>query len=127
MQLPPDDALVMISGTPPIRARKLRFFADHNFAKRCLPPPKFARAARPAMRPNDWTDIKRPIDYRLQLPWSDHVVAGGRRRDLANEQELLPLREDWRDFDRRVDCAAGTERGGGPGSGRDPIDDISGL
>lgn len=127
MQLPPDDALVMISGTPPIRARKLRFFTDHNLAKRCLPPPEPARAARPAVRPNDWIGIKRPIDYRLQLPWSDHVVAGGRRRDLANDQEHLPLSEDWRDIDCPVDCDAGTERGSGPGSGRDAIDDISGL
>lgn len=127
MQLPPDDALVMISGTPPIRARKLRFFSDHNLAKRCVPPPKLAGAARPSVRPNDWIGLKRPIDYRLQFPWSDHVVAGGRRRDLASEQELLPLREDWRDFDCRVDCDAETERGGGPGSGRDAIDDISGL
>ena len=127
MQLPPDDALVMISGTPPIRARKLRFFTDRSLAKRCLPPPEFPRAARPAVRPNDWIGIKRPIDYRLQLPWSDRVAAGGRRRDVVDDRDVLPLRDDWRDVDWPVDCASEPGHGGGPGSGRDANDDISGI
>ena len=37
MQLPADDAIVLVSGTPPIRAKKLRYFEDHNFTERCLP------------------------------------------------------------------------------------------
>jgi type IV secretion system protein VirD4 len=39
LQLPQDDALVLVSGTPPIRARKLRYYADRNFLSRLLPPP----------------------------------------------------------------------------------------
>ncbi len=34
MQLPPDDALVMISSMPPIRAQKLRYYRDQNFTER---------------------------------------------------------------------------------------------
>src|SRR5215475_6999691 len=30
MQLPPDDELVMISGSPPIRAKKVRYYEDHE-------------------------------------------------------------------------------------------------
>ena len=127
MQLPPDDALVMISGTPPIRAKKLRFFADPRLARRCLSPPKLAGADRPAARPDDWTGVKRPIDYRLQLPWSDHVAAGGRRRDRADDREYLPLRDDWGDLDWSVDFDADTGRGGRADTGRDATDDISGI
>ncbi len=42
MQLPPDEAVVMVSGHPPIKARKLRFYEDANFAQRVLPPPVLA-------------------------------------------------------------------------------------
>ena len=39
MQLPADDEIVMVSGQPPIRAKKLRYFEDPSFAKRVLPAP----------------------------------------------------------------------------------------
>lgn len=39
MQLPPSDELVLVSGTPPIRAKKARYFQDRRLAMRVLPPP----------------------------------------------------------------------------------------
>ena len=39
MQLPPDDELVMVSGLPPIRAKKARYFEDAEMQARILPPP----------------------------------------------------------------------------------------
>jgi type IV secretion system protein VirD4 len=39
MQLPPDDELVMVSGCPPIRAKKARYYEDPELAARILPPP----------------------------------------------------------------------------------------
>ena len=39
MQLPNDDALVLVSGLQPIRAKKLRYYEDDNFTSRILPPP----------------------------------------------------------------------------------------
>lgn len=80
LQLPPDQQLVLVSGTPPIRARKLRFYADANFSRRCLPPPRLQPGGatdRPRQRSNDWSGQMRLVDYRLQVPWSDHVAAGG--------------------------------------------------
>lgn len=38
MQLPPTDALVFVGGSPPIRARKLRYFAEPAFASRVRRP-----------------------------------------------------------------------------------------
>jgi type IV secretion system protein VirD4 len=40
MQLPPAEELVPASGTPPIRARKARYYEDRTLHQRILPPPK---------------------------------------------------------------------------------------
>ncbi|STU93967.1 conjugal transfer protein [Klebsiella pneumoniae] len=42
MQLPPDEAVVMVSSVAPIKAKKLRYYADSNFKHRVLPPPALA-------------------------------------------------------------------------------------
>ena len=62
MQLPARDALIMIASTPPIRARKLRYFLDKAFLQRVggldLPPPDdlpFAR--RPSAPAEAFPDL----------------------------------------------------------------------
>ncbi|MGJ7524853.1 conjugal transfer protein TraG [Variovorax sp. GB1P17] len=60
MQLPPDDAVVMVSGHPPIRAKKLRYYQDRNFTSRLLPAPTLVANVymdRPAARPDDWSGL----------------------------------------------------------------------
>jgi type IV secretion system protein VirD4 len=42
MQLPSDDELVMVSGSPPIRAKKVRYYEDRELAVRILLPPALA-------------------------------------------------------------------------------------
>ncbi|WP_022955695.1 conjugal transfer protein TraG [Perlucidibaca piscinae] len=57
MQLPPDEAVVMVSGYPPVRAKKIRYFNDRNFMTRVVPPPELVDGDyrdAPAARPNDW-------------------------------------------------------------------------
>jgi type IV secretory pathway TraG/TraD family ATPase VirD4 len=39
MQLPPGDELVLVSGIPPIRAKKARYFEDPRLTERVLTPP----------------------------------------------------------------------------------------
>jgi type IV secretion system protein VirD4 len=56
MQMPETDALILLASTPPIRAKKVRYYADRNFADRTgalplppassLPPSGFSPAAR---------------------------------------------------------------------------------
>ena len=68
MQLPPTDELVLVAGTPPIRATKLRYFEDSTFKHRVLPAPALQSgdyADRPASRPDDWSGLVRGIDARL--------------------------------------------------------------
>ncbi|MEZ5934808.1 MAG: conjugal transfer protein TraG [Alphaproteobacteria bacterium] len=60
MQLPANQALVLLGGTPPIRATKLRYYQDQNFTQRLLPPPELDAgdyADKPAARPDDWSDL----------------------------------------------------------------------
>jgi type IV secretion system protein VirD4 len=43
MQLPPDDELVLVSGCHPIRAKKARYYENHELKARILPPPDVSR------------------------------------------------------------------------------------
>jgi type IV secretion system protein VirD4 len=45
MQLPANQEVVMISGLPPIRAQKLRYFEDRNFSERIMPTAVQSKAA----------------------------------------------------------------------------------
>ncbi|BEO69419.1 conjugal transfer protein TraG [Serratia marcescens] len=63
MQLPPDEAVVMVSSLPPIKAKKLRYYADANFKRRVLSPPALAAgqyADAPPSRPDDWSGLAVP-------------------------------------------------------------------
>lgn len=71
MQLPPDESVVMVSGHAPIKARKLRYYADANFKRRVLSPPLLASggyADMPPARSDDWSG--------LAIPTIPSVVAG---------------------------------------------------
>ncbi|MEH6688335.1 MAG: conjugal transfer protein TraG [Halopseudomonas sabulinigri] len=63
MQLPPDEAVVMVSGQPPIKAKKLRYYLDANFTRRVVPPPVLDEGRyvdAPEIRPNDWSELAVP-------------------------------------------------------------------
>jgi type IV secretion system protein VirD4 len=63
MQLPPDEAVVMVSSVAPIKAKKLRYYADANFKRRVLPPPVLAAghyADVPPSRADDWSGLAIP-------------------------------------------------------------------
>ena len=96
MQLPPDDEIVMVSGSPPIRATKVRYYEDRGLAARVLPPPALSAAKR---RPDtrisggradgDWTDAiataPPPSDTE------DPENAGVRREpELPEHEEIAP-------------------------------------
>ncbi len=90
LQLPYNDALVLVSGTPPIRAQKLRYFEEPLFRRRCLPPPRICSRSIGRAPANAWGTATRSMDHRLQVPWSDQVAAGGRRMDPARERAFGP-------------------------------------
>jgi type IV secretion system protein VirD4 len=63
MQLPPKEEIVMLSGHPPVRAQKLRYYQDSNFTARVRPPPALSAEGyrdHPPLRPDDWTGLVPP-------------------------------------------------------------------
>lgn len=91
MQLPADEELILIAGTAPIRASKLRYYEDRNFRGRVLPPPSLADGAyadRPAVRGDDWGRMARGPDTRL----SPERAAEG-AQDGGLQQERHPATE----------------------------------
>ncbi|ARP67742.1 conjugal transfer protein TraG [Mesorhizobium sp. WSM1497] len=113
MQLPPTDAIVMVSGLFPIRARKARYFSDPRLAARVLLPPKPETASGP-LRPDDWTGATVPAvpeGNSLQSRTSEDAqnedsANGGIRRqpELLEHEDVAPeravQRSDEFDLDR---------------------------
>lgn len=63
MQLPATDEIVMVAGTPPIRAKKARYFEDRRLQERILLPPTLTRPKQGC--PDDWTAL--PVPPRPQI------------------------------------------------------------
>ncbi len=77
MQLPPNDELVLMSGCPPIRAKKARYFEDRRFAERLLSPPKLGPKPDPAA-PDEWSSLP------LRRPSAALLTETDKREDTAN-------------------------------------------
>jgi type IV secretion system protein VirD4 len=58
MQLPPTDEIVMVAGTPPIRAKKARYYQDRRFQERILPPPNLVKSS--TAQSDDWSTLALP-------------------------------------------------------------------
>jgi type IV secretion system protein VirD4 len=66
MQLPPDEEIVMVSGTPPVRAKKARYYEDARLTERVLPPPTLTM-----LEPKDsdqWSCRPLPPRPKIELP-----------------------------------------------------------
>ena len=113
MQLPPSDEIVMLAGTPPIRAKKARYFEDVRFKERVLAPPELVRSGKP--QPDDWSALpvpQRPLfvtarntsgdpdedptgSERRQQPELSHANPIEKRKPIENEFD--PPDEDGED------------------------------
>jgi len=111
LQLPRDEALVLVSGLPPIRARKLQYYADRNFTCRCLPPPRLSGGVpgdRSAAASDPWSGRVRAPHPTLEKAWSELVAASAGRapeddRDMGLERPDLPERDEAAEPDRHLD------------------------
>jgi type IV secretion system protein VirD4 len=104
MQLPPDEAVVMVSSMAPIKAKKLRYYADVNFKRRVLSPPVLAAgryADIPPRQTDDWSGLAIPsvpiAPAAVGLTGNDIGTAddGGPRRqpELSEVVEYSPEQE----------------------------------
>jgi type IV secretion system protein VirD4 len=80
MQLPSDEEIVMISGHPPVRAQKLRFFDDQNFTERVLPPPVLSSGVY----------LDRPTPGGVQAPSGAYAIPSACRSN-PDDWTSLPL------------------------------------
>src|SRR3954468_13194895 len=96
MQLPPDDELVLVSGYPPIRAQKARYFEDPRLTERVLPPSNsssLGRDGRPAA--DDWSRQPAPQNSNVAEPASlsgarqSTAISGIRREPELSEHENI--------------------------------------
>ncbi|MBO4225326.1 conjugal transfer protein TraG [Bradyrhizobium neotropicale] len=110
MQLPPDQAIVLVSGLAPVRAIKLRHYEDANFVRRLRKPPSLMDNEypdRPAARPDDWRGQVRSLDLRLAtLPYRELMQTGGEegglKQQLALFDEAAPVATDVRAMEERL-------------------------
>jgi type IV secretion system protein VirD4 len=78
MQLPPGDEIVMLAGTPPIRAKKARYYEDTRFKERVLPPPDPSKSGR-SPRQDNWSTLS------LRAPPPTLLAEAGKAgQDAAN-------------------------------------------
>jgi type IV secretion system protein VirD4 len=94
MQLPPDDELVMVSGAPPIRAKKVRYYEDRELAARILPPPALATGDQVVGAQGPLVQQSRDWGGKVAEPPSDgtdSANAGVRREPELPEHEEIVL------------------------------------
>jgi type IV secretion system protein VirD4 len=96
MQLPPTDEIVMVAGTPPIRATKARYFEDARFQERILTPPDLVAAPlAPSPSADDWSGRvvaagSRSATVAADATEGDPANAGIRREpELPEHEEIV--------------------------------------
>ena len=104
MQFSPEEEIVMVSGHPPVRARKLRYFEDCNFTVRVLPPPPLpppslspeaaAYPDRPQVRADDWTGLPPPAALPVSVHPLQDTQASGDGGGISQEAALEALLSD---------------------------------
>jgi type IV secretion system protein VirD4 len=100
MQLPADDELVLISGCPPIRAKKARYYENRRLTERVIAPPTLVSRTKTDMpRSDDWSELASPpivpnaqaLLTSSQPPSRDPANAGIRQEPgLPRHEEIAP-------------------------------------
>ena len=130
MQLPPDDEIVMVAGTAPIRARKARYFEDSRLNERILPPPDPAKIAA-SVRSDSWSSLaplqpdaasvgpstrtgedKANASLRREPELPEHVEIVHEKKEPAPEDEFRDLLGDDQDDAARQRQALRRQLGG---------------
>lgn len=93
MQLPTSDEIVLVSGCPPIRAKKVRYYKDPRLKDRILPPPQIGQTKPTA--PSDPPQTSQPWSKAIVSPdlkaKSDPANGGPRRElELPEHEHIVP-------------------------------------
>ena len=129
MQLPPAEEIIMVSGSPPIRAGKVRYYDDPQLQARILTPPELAPPPEGKGPPDDWSAAKpippppdalteeKAAPAEAKTDDAQQGSGDGRGRDPAwEEAEDAAAREQERDdAEAEFDHKGGKGRGGRDG------------
>src|SRR5690606_28577338 len=89
MQLPPTDEIVMVAGTPPIRATKARYFEDARLQERILTPPDLVAAPlAPSRSTDDWSGRVVAAESRSATNAADGADGDPANAGIRREPEL---------------------------------------
>lgn len=101
MQLPVDEEIVLVSGCPPIRTRKARYFDDARLRERVLPPAALGGDESRRIQPDDvWSTLPPPSAPPVGRAVATKVAGenGEENSDSANagirKEPELPEHED---------------------------------
>lgn len=141
MQLPPDDEIVLVSGIPPVRAKKARYYQDTRFRERLLPPPTPVRPETACA--DDWSGHPLPLRPEVIDPTpaedskDDEDQTGSEHRQQPElsrtrtvekkeplDDEFSPDIEDTDDDTARIDRMNKMMRGIARQASLDPADGI---
>jgi type IV secretion system protein VirD4 len=93
MQLPPTDEIVLVSGCPPIRARKARYYEDRQLRARVTTPPDPQNSQLVTTRGDDWSGVpmtsQRKSEPFVTPPGDDDQDGGVRREPTLPEHEQI--------------------------------------
>jgi len=98
MQLPSEDEIILVSGVPPIRATKIKYYADKNFKSRVSPAPilngpNHPYGDCPPPRRDDWGRITAQTDmnlynrFKAELIGNGNSTAGGKERKVQSKNK----------------------------------------
>ena len=108
MQLPAGEAIVMVAGLPPIRAQKIKHYADRVFLDRCRPPPLIENRAPSHLRPpveTQWSQTQPARNPNLDA-WLQRKREG--RATMPKSHELdLDLTSEPSELNRKASDGAG--------------------
>jgi type IV secretion system protein VirD4 len=95
LQLPETDEIVMLSGAPPVRAKKARYYADPRLQGRVRKPPQMQTNRQVELPPDDWSKlpiVKPDRTTTAKVADEGNEANGGVRREpeLPLHVEIAP-------------------------------------
>ena len=104
MQLPSEEELILVSGVPPIRANKIRYYSDKNFKSRVSPAPVLNGPNHPygdcpPPRRDDWGGVTAMVHndlmekVEIETGEKNESADDGKERQIDREKPMEPKSE----------------------------------
>ncbi|MGI9361964.1 MAG: IncP-type conjugal transfer protein TraG, partial [Parasphingorhabdus sp.] len=102
MQLPPDDEIVMVAGTHPVRAKKARYYQDHRLQARVLPAPT-AKSVNEGPQTDDWSKLPPITAPIVNCPVETEGTGKGGKKKKTKKSPKKKSADDAANGDLRLE------------------------